>query len=56
MNKESLIKARDKILFCLTDVNIDILDRTELILNIYQFLDETKYEDNVKVLKKEQKK
>ena len=55
MNKESLIKAKEKILFYLTDINIDVVDKAELIINLYQFLDENQYENNIKVLKKEQK-
>ena len=54
MNKESLIKAKEKIIFFLTDVDIDVVDKAELLINLYQFLDEDKYEKNIKVLKKEQ--
>ena len=49
-----IIKAKEKIIFFLTDVNIDVVDKAELMINLYQFLDENKYEENIKVLKKEQ--
>ncbi len=54
MDKESLIKTKEKIIFFLTDANIDVVDKAELMINLYQFLDENKYEENIKVLKKEQ--
>lgn len=69
MKKESLIKAREgiiKLLSCygieeLEDVlkdikKIDKVDRGELMINEYHFLDPNRYSNNVKVLQRENKK
>ena len=57
MTKESLEKAREIIIFALMESNIDIVDRTELIINEDKFLNPVEYEDNIKTLtlKKEAK-
>ena len=64
MKKESLIKARDSIIKLLSmygmDEVIDIIedidkidnaDRTELLINLYHFLDPKRYEENIRILK-----
>ena len=57
MTKETLIKAREMIIFSLAESNLDIVDRTELIINLDKFLNPVEYEDNVKTLiKKNEKK
>ena len=53
MDKESLKTAREIILEALDNSNIEIIDKTELIINIMQFLNEDKYDENIKILKKE---
>ena len=55
MNKESLIKAREIIIQSLSESNINNLDKLELMLNINNFLQENKYEENIKVLVKKNK-
>ena len=50
MTKESLEKAREIIVNDLLESNLDILDRTELIMNLDKFLNPVEYEDNIKVL------
>ena len=55
MNKESLIKAREIIIQSLSKSNINNLDKLELMLNINNFLQENKYEENIKVLVKKNK-
>ena len=54
MTKESLEKARELIIFGLKDSTIDIIDRTELMINLDKFLNPVEYEDNVKTLIKKQ--
>lgn len=50
MNKESLIKARNKILDTLESLDIEYLDKAELCLNLYKFLDENMYQNNINKL------
>lgn len=55
MKKESLIKAKEIIINALDKEgknNIDTIDNCELMINIHHFLNEDKYEENVKVLSK----
>jgi hypothetical protein len=52
MKKESLEKAIELIIKALEEGDIEIVDKTELMLNEYQFLHKDKYEKNVKVLQK----
>ena len=56
MTKESLEKARELIIFGLADSTIDIIDRTELMMNLDKFLNPVEYENNVKTLIKSNKK
>lgn len=52
MKQESLEKAIELIIEALEKGDIEIIDKTELMLNEYQFLHKDKYEKNVKVLQK----
>lgn len=52
MNKESLEKAKDIIIQSLDNSDIIPQDKLELMLNISKVLDEEKYEENIKVLRK----
>ena len=51
MKKESLIKARSRILDTLENLDIEYLDKAELCLNLYKFLDENMYQSNIEKLK-----
>ena len=54
MNIRSLTLAKDNILKALKDdYRIPQEDRLELIMNLWLYLNENKYEDNNKVLNKE---
>ncbi len=53
MKEESLNRIRLKMMEVITKENIDEADKLELLLNLYHFLDNNKYEKNIKVLKKE---
>lgn len=55
MSKESIIKALEMIIKVLDESDIDIFDRTELMINISHFLDEKQYEENIKKLNYEKK-
>ena len=55
MNKESLKKVQDKIFWIIDSTDIDILDKIELVINLMHFLDEEKYEENIKILSKNNK-
>lgn len=50
MKQESLEKAIELIIEALEKGDIEIIDKTELMLNESKFLD--KYEENIKVLQK----
>lgn len=52
MKQESLEKAIELIIEALEKGDIEICDKTELILNESKFLDKDKYEKNIKVLQK----
>ena len=52
MDKKSLYKTLRMILLHIKDLGIDETDKIELIINISNFLDEEKYENNVKILQK----
>lgn len=55
MKKDSLEKAREILLNHLDNSNIKEEDKLELIMNLYHFLDPVKYENNIKVLRRENK-
>lgn len=52
MKQESLEKAIELIIEALEKGDIEIVDKTELMLNESKFLDKDKYEKNIKVLQK----
>lgn len=52
MNKESLRRVRIIINEAISKSDIDLADKIELMLNIYSFLDNKDYSDNVKTLAK----
>lgn len=52
MNKESLSKAKEIIIKALIESDIEIIDKLELALNTNLFLNEEKYGNNIKVLRK----
>ena len=52
MKQESLEKAIELIIEALEKGDIEIIDKTELMLNESKFLHKDKYEKNVKVLQK----
>lgn len=52
MKQESLEKAIELIIEALEKSDIEIVDKTELMLNESKFLDKDKYEKNIKVLQK----
>jgi len=53
LNKESLETIRDDIIKLVSYSEIDKMDKIELLLNLYHFLDPEKYEKNIKILKKQ---
>ncbi len=53
MKKETLIEARKKIIISLRELDIDDLEKLELMININQFLKPDDYEENIKILIKE---
>lgn len=52
MMKESLKKTQDKIAKVMNKVDIPITDKIELLINLMHFLDVEKYEENIKILSK----
>lgn len=54
MEIESLKKVQDKVFELVDDTSIPIIDRAELLINLISFLDPEEYENNIKVLRKEQ--
>lgn len=57
MNKESLKIAREVVLAALdNEKQINIIDKCELMRNLYTLLDEENYEHDIKILKLENKK
>lgn len=52
MKKESLKIAKEVLMDTVAKLDIDAADRTELMINLYNLLDENKYENNIKVLAK----
>jgi hypothetical protein len=53
MDKESLIKAKEIIIKALLSSDIELIDKIEIALNTNLFLNEEKYESNIKGLRKE---
>lgn len=56
MKKESLIKVRNMIINGLNDLDIDLSDKAELMMNLWLFLSEEYYDNNIKVLRKDRNK
>lgn len=56
MNKQSLKIAKEIIINGLEESDIETIDKVELINNLWHFLNEETYTDNVDVLKQHQKK
>lgn len=52
MDKESLRIARNIITDAISKSDIELIDKIELMLNIYAFLDNEDYNDNIKTLAK----
>ena len=52
MNSKTLEKVRDKIIYLLKDLDLDITERVELMINLYDFLEPKYYKTNIKTLKK----
>lgn len=50
MNKESLDRAEEEIIKVLRDLEIDNIDKLELMLNLSHFLDDKNYKENIKIL------
>lgn len=50
MKEESLIKAQEKLLEALRDLDIDLMDKMDLVVNVTRFLDADKYQENIKTL------
>lgn len=55
MDKQSLIKAREIIINSLHNSDIKAVDRLELIINIATLLEIENYEENIKILRLENK-
>lgn len=53
MNKDSLIKASEELMRALKNVEIDNVDKLELMINLNILLDENNYENHIKVLRKD---
>lgn len=53
MDKESIIKAKEIIIKAVLSSDIELIDKIEIALNTNLFLNEEKYENNIKVLRKE---
>lgn len=52
MEKESLIKARNMIIENLNKLDINPSDKAELIMNLWLYLCEENYDNNIKILRK----
>lgn len=52
MKKESLVKVRNMIIKGLNDLDIDPADKAEIMMNLWLFLSEEFYDNNIKVLRK----
>lgn len=56
MERKSLEKIRDIVLNALYKSNdVDLIDKMEVIINLYYFLDPNEYKDNIKTLIKKRK-
>lgn len=55
MQKESLEKIRGKVIEILENTKINPIDKMELMLNIYNFLDPREYRSNIQILQNKPK-
>nr|MBR6100759.1 hypothetical protein [bacterium] len=55
MKKESLQIIRNKIIDILEEADINPVDKGELAINLYHFLDGDSYESNIKALRNSEK-
>lgn len=53
MNQESLEKAKELLTDIIGNSDINEIDKVELLINLYAFLNKTNYELNIKTLQKE---
>ena len=53
MNQESLEKAKELLTNIIGNSDINEIDKIELLINLYAFLNKTNYEINIKTLQKE---
>lgn len=53
MTKRNLLIIRQVIVQSLSKLNIDEVDCTEALINLYHFLDPTNYENNIELLRKD---
>ena len=50
MTKEELVKTREIIINALNNSDLDIISKTELMINLNLFLEPKLYEENIKIL------
>lgn len=55
MNQDSLEKVQEKVVDILNNVDINTIDKIELLINLMHFLDPKKYKNNILLLKKNEK-
>lgn len=55
MEKESLIEIRTKLIEVISNSNINPVDKAELMINLYHFLDIKNYDEAIKTLIKNNK-
>ena len=51
MKNDSLEKARDTIIEAISNLDINGVDKAELMVNLFHFLDKDKYKKNIQILK-----
>lgn len=54
MEKINLLKASQELLNTLELMEMERIDKIELMINIYHFLEPSKYEENIRLLKQNQ--
>lgn len=50
MKKESLEEIRRLLIPVISNADIDAMDKTELLINLYHFLDIKNYEESINIL------
>lgn len=53
MKQESLAEARRLLIDVISDSEIEQIDKLELLKNLYNFLNDLDYDNNIKILQKE---